>query len=41
MAREVTHEENGPAKLDESDMGDDGMIYVCLSVWPLGLEAAL
>jgi len=29
MAREVTHEENGPAKLDESDMGDDGMIYVC------------
>ncbi|WP_128905616.1 CDGSH iron-sulfur domain-containing protein [Halorubrum amylolyticum] len=29
MAREVTHEERGPAKLDESDMGDDGMIYVC------------
>lgn len=29
MAREVTHKENGPAKLDESDMGDDGMIYVC------------
>ena len=29
MAREVTHEARGPAKLDESDMGDDGMIYVC------------
>ncbi|EMA63917.1 CDGSH iron-sulfur domain-containing protein [Halorubrum lipolyticum] len=29
MAREVTHEERGPVKLDESDMGDDGMIYVC------------
>ncbi|WP_050033186.1 CDGSH iron-sulfur domain-containing protein [Halorubrum halophilum] len=29
MAREVTHEERGPAKLDESDMGDDDMIYVC------------
>ena len=29
MAREVTHEERGPARLDESDMGDDGMIYVC------------
>ncbi|WP_435098936.1 CDGSH iron-sulfur domain-containing protein [Halorubrum sp. N11] len=29
MTREVTHEENGPAKLDESDMGGDGMIYVC------------
>ncbi|TKX80806.1 CDGSH iron-sulfur domain-containing protein [Halorubrum sp. SD626R] len=29
MAREVTHEERGPAILDESDMGDDGKIYVC------------
>ncbi|MUW15470.1 CDGSH iron-sulfur domain-containing protein [Halorubrum sp. CBA1125] len=29
MAREVTHEERGPARLDESDTGDDGMIYVC------------
>ena len=29
MAREVTHEARGPTKLDESDMGDDGMIYVC------------
>ncbi|WP_144920576.1 CDGSH iron-sulfur domain-containing protein [Halorubrum salsamenti] len=29
MAREVTHDARGPAKLDESDMGDDGMIYVC------------
>ena len=29
MARTVTHEERGPARLDESDMGDDGMIYVC------------
>jgi CDGSH-type Zn-finger protein len=29
MAREVTHKERGPAILDESDMGDDGKIYVC------------
>ena len=29
MAREVTHEERGPAILDESDTGDDGKIYVC------------
>jgi len=29
MAREVTHEERGPAILDESDTGDDGEIYVC------------
>ena len=29
MAREVTHEERGPAVLDESDMGDDDLIYVC------------
>lgn len=29
MAREVTHAEKGPARLDEDDMGDDGMIYVC------------
>ena len=29
MARTVTHEERGPAVLDESDMGDDGRIYVC------------
>ncbi|KDS91297.1 zinc finger CDGSH-type domain protein [Halorubrum saccharovorum] len=29
MTREVTHEKRGPAKLDESDMGDDDMIYVC------------
>ncbi|WP_049906233.1 CDGSH iron-sulfur domain-containing protein [Halorubrum tebenquichense] len=29
MAREVTHDDDGPAILDESDMGDDGKIYVC------------
>jgi len=29
MTREVTHEEDRPAILDESDMGDDGKIYVC------------
>ncbi len=29
MAREVTHEAKGPQRLDESDMGDDGAIYVC------------
>ena len=29
MARIVIHEERGPAVLDESDMGDDGKIYVC------------
>jgi len=29
MTREVTHEEDGPAIFDESDMGDDGKIYVC------------
>jgi len=29
MAREVTHEADGPTILDESDMGDDGKIYVC------------
>ncbi|PAU84625.1 hypothetical protein CK500_03680 [Halorubrum salipaludis] len=29
MAREVTHEERGPTVLDESDMGDDDLIYVC------------
>ena len=29
MTREVTHEERGPAKIDEDDMGDDDMIYVC------------
>lgn len=29
MAREVTHEETGPQRLDEDDMGDDGAIYVC------------
>jgi CDGSH-type Zn-finger protein len=29
MAREVTREERGPAILDESDMGDDDLIYVC------------
>ena len=29
MAREVTHDARGPAILDESDMGDDGKIYVC------------
>ena len=29
MAREVRHEAQGPAVLDEDDMGDDGKIYVC------------
>ena len=29
MAREVTHEERGPAILDDDDKGDDGLIYVC------------
>ncbi|GAB7008593.1 CDGSH iron-sulfur domain-containing protein [Halorubrum trueperi] len=29
MAREITHEERGPFVLDESDQGDDGLIYVC------------
>ncbi|WP_089383478.1 CDGSH iron-sulfur domain-containing protein [Halorubrum vacuolatum] len=29
MPREVTHEAKGPQRLDESDMGDDGAIYVC------------
>ncbi|MGM0447863.1 MAG: CDGSH iron-sulfur domain-containing protein [Methanobacteriota archaeon] len=29
MAREVTHEEQGPAVLDDGDKGDDGLIYVC------------
>ena len=29
MAREVTHEERGPAVLDDDDKGDDGLIYVC------------
>jgi CDGSH-type Zn-finger protein len=29
MAREVTHEERGPAILDDDDKGDDGRIYVC------------
>jgi len=29
MTREVTHKEDGPAILDESDTGDDGKIYVC------------
>ena len=29
MAREVTHEARGPTILDESDLGDDGKIYVC------------
>ena len=29
MAREVTHEERGPAILDESTAGDDDLIYVC------------
>ncbi|QAU11927.1 CDGSH iron-sulfur domain-containing protein [Halorubrum sp. BOL3-1] len=29
MTREVTHEAQGPAILDESDTGDDGKIYVC------------
>ena len=29
MAREVTHEADEPARLDETDMGDDGLIYVC------------
>ncbi|GAB3693604.1 CDGSH iron-sulfur domain-containing protein [Halorubrum pallidum] len=29
MAREITHEERGPAVLDDDDKGDDGLIYVC------------
>ncbi|WP_049908553.1 MULTISPECIES: CDGSH iron-sulfur domain-containing protein [Halorubrum] len=29
MAREVTHEADGPAILDDDDKGDDGKIYVC------------
>jgi CDGSH-type Zn-finger protein len=29
MAREVTHEERGPAILDDDDKGDDGRIFVC------------
>jgi CDGSH-type Zn-finger protein len=29
MAREVRHEAQGPDVLDESDLGDDGKIYVC------------
>ncbi|MFC5279600.1 CDGSH iron-sulfur domain-containing protein [Halorubrum rubrum] len=29
MAREVTHEAAEPVRLNETDMGDDGLIYVC------------
>ena len=29
MTREITHEADGPAVLDESDLGDDGKVYVC------------
>jgi len=29
MTREVTHDERGPAVVDESDAGDDGKIHVC------------
>jgi CDGSH-type Zn-finger protein len=29
MAREVRHDERGPAVFDESDLGDDGKLYVC------------
>ena len=29
MAREVTHEDRGPAVLDESDAGYGGTLYVC------------
>ena len=29
MAREVTHEERGPAILDDDDKGDDGRIFIC------------
>jgi CDGSH-type Zn-finger protein len=29
MAREVRHDERGPAVFDESDLGDDGELYVC------------
>ena len=29
MAREVRHDERGPAIFDESDLGDDGQLYVC------------
>lgn len=29
MAREVTHEENGPKPIDEDDLGEDGKAYLC------------
>ena len=29
MTREVTHTADGPAKLDDDDMGEDGLIFVC------------
>lgn len=29
MAREVRHDEHGPAILDEDDLGDDGKVFVC------------
>ena len=29
MARQIRHEADGPAVLDEDDLGDDGQIYVC------------
>jgi CDGSH-type Zn-finger protein len=29
MAREVRHEEKGPAVLDGDDLGDDGKVFVC------------
>jgi len=29
MAREVTHEAQGPKPLTEDDFGDDGAVYIC------------
>jgi len=29
MAREVTHEEQGPQPIDEDDLGDDGRAFIC------------
>jgi CDGSH-type Zn-finger protein len=29
MAREIRHDAQGPAVLDEDDLGDDGKLYVC------------
>jgi len=29
MSREVRHDEHGPAVFEESDLGDDGQLYIC------------